>query len=47
MRFRGQNYTIESFEPDKGRFGTSVIKFVEPVHTPEVPDEISVDLVQS
>lgn len=46
VRFRGQVYTISGFVPGEGRFGTSVIEFVEPQHTDEVADEISVDRVR-
>lgn len=44
--FRGREYTIESFVPGGGRFGTNAIRFREPQHTDEVADEISVDRVQ-
>jgi hypothetical protein len=46
VRFRGQIYTIKGFRPGEGLLGTSAIEFEEsPQHTPEVADEISVDLV--
>ena len=48
VRFMGKVYTIAQFHPG-GMHGTSTIEFVEHtdggVHTKEVPDEISVDLV--
>jgi hypothetical protein len=43
VKFRSVVYTIESFGPKTGRFGTSTIKFREEQHTPEIADEISVD----
>jgi len=46
VRFRGQCYTIKRFlHPGNGACGTSQIEFVEPQHTKEVADEISVDLI--
>ena len=45
VRFRGQNYIIKKFLPNKGRYGTAQIEFEEPQHTPEVADEISVDKI--
>lgn len=46
VRFRGEVYTIKSFKPGEGRSGTAAIEFEEPeIHTEEVPDEWSVDLV--
>lgn len=48
VSWRGQIYTIKAFGETTGRFGTRAILFEEPSHGPdEVPDEISVDLVQS
>lgn len=46
VNWRGQIYTIKAFR-DGGRLGTRAITFEEPLHVAgEVPDEISVDLVQ-
>ncbi len=45
VRFRGQTYTIKDFYPGEGRSETARIEFTQPVHTNEVPDEISVDLI--
>jgi hypothetical protein len=45
VRFRGQVYTIKEFLFDKGIHGTAAIKFVEPQHTEEQADEVSVDLL--
>lgn len=47
VRFRGHRYTIFSFLPGEGRFGSAAIEFVEPCHTAETPDEISVDIVSA
>ena len=47
VRFRGHKYTIRGFVPGSGACGTAQILFKESVHTPEIPDEISVDLVAS
>ena len=45
VRWRGQVYQIKEFREGQGRSGTASIEFTTPPHTPEVPDEISVDLV--
>ena len=46
VRFRGQEYTIKAFRYGLGTIGTATIEFEESdVHTTEVPDEISVDLL--
>lgn len=46
VRFRGKEFTIESFGPKTGRCDTHTITFTEPVtHTTEIPDEISIDKV--
>jgi hypothetical protein len=47
VRFRGEVYTIKAFRPGEGEFGTAVIEFEEEQHTPEVADEIKVDLVEA
>ena len=46
VSWRGQIYTIKSFGDPVGRFGTRTIAFEEPPHTDEVPDEITIDLVE-
>ena len=47
VRFRGEEYTIKAFHDDKGPLGEAAIEFEEPeVHTPEMPTEISVDIIQ-
>lgn len=47
VRFRGEEYTIKSFGWD-GPKGVPTIEFEETeIHTTEVPDEISVDRVDS
>lgn len=46
VRFRGKIYTIKSFAFGRGIHGTAAIEFEEDQHTPEVADEISVDLVE-
>ena len=46
VRFRGQMYTIKGFGENTGECGTTTLEFEEPRHTPEIPDEISVDLVE-
>lgn len=47
VRFRGQEFTVKGFGPKEGRFDTHVVYFEEPVeHTPETPDEISIDLLK-
>jgi len=45
VRFRGQDYIIAEFLPGRGRFGTAAIRFTEEQHTPELADEVSVDLI--
>ena len=45
VRFRERLYTIAGFVIGTGRHGTAALEFKEPVHTDEIPDEISVDLV--
>jgi len=45
VRFRGKEYTIKEFRYGEGRFDSAAIEFEENVHTTEVPDEISVDLI--
>jgi hypothetical protein len=47
VRFRGHIYTIKEFRPGEGRLGTAALVFEEPVHTSEVPDEVSVDLASA
>ena len=44
VRFRGRVYTIAEFLPGKGTGDTAAIVFEGPVHTTEIPDEISVDV---
>ena len=46
VRFRGQDYRIKAFNQGKGLYGTSTIEFEEEQHTPEVADEITVDLLE-
>lgn len=47
VRFRGKEFTIKDFHLNEGRYGTARIEFTEEVtHTKELPDEISVDLIQ-
>lgn len=45
VKFRGQVYTIKEFGPKEGQFGTSIVRFEEDQHVPEVADEFSVDVV--
>ena len=45
VKFRGYFYTISKFIEGRGRLGTAVIIFVEPQHTSEIADELSVDLI--
>ena len=45
VRFRDREYTIAAFAPGRGRWGCAALRFVEDVHTPETPDECSVDRV--
>ena len=45
VMFRGKVYTIKRFLPTKGAGGSSQIEFEEKQHTPEIADEISIDLV--
>ena len=45
VRFRGKNYTIKKFLDTWGACNTPQIEFVEEQHVPEIPDEISVDLI--
>ena len=48
VRFRGQLFTVKNFKPGKGRAGTSVLVFEEPItHTDEIPDEVSIDMVDN
>ena len=48
VSWRGQLYTIKAFGDLIGRLGTHAISFEEPLHIQdEVPDEISVDLVEA
>lgn len=46
VSWRGQTFTIKAFGDHVGRLGTRSIEFKEPLHTNEIPDEISVDLVE-
>ncbi len=46
VRCRGKEYTIKTFRPGEGRFETAAIEFTEPFHTEEIPDEVSVDLIE-
>ena len=46
VRCRGREYTIRSFRPNEGRFGCAAIEFTSPFHLDEVPDEISIDLIE-
>lgn len=43
--FRGQKYTIKRFLGTWGACNTPQIEFEEEQHTPEVADELSIDLV--
>jgi len=45
VRFRGREYTIDSFIGNNGRVGTQQMTFNEPQHTDEIADELSIDLV--
>ena len=45
VRYRGEDYTIDTFLETKGALGTSQIKFKETQHIPEIADEISVDKI--
>lgn len=48
VRFRGQHYTIKSFEPwipDGPGEGPWVVKFIENQHNNEIATEFNVDLV--
>ncbi len=45
VMFRGQRYTIKRFLSAVGTLNTCQIEFEEEVHTPEIPDEISIDLI--
>lgn len=44
VRFRGQEYTIREFVMRSGC--VAQILFVDPQHTEEVADEVSVDLIE-
>ena len=46
VSWRGQTFTIKAFGDRVGRLVTRSIEFEEPLHTNEVPDEISVDLLE-
>lgn len=46
VRFRGQFYTIEAFKPGQGRNSTAALEFNKKPHIDELPDEISVDLIE-
>ena len=46
VRCRGREYTIKAFRPGEGRNGVAAIDFTSPFHTAEVPDEISIDLIE-
>lgn len=46
VKFRGQIYTIEAFKPGQGRNGTAAIEFDRKPHIEELPDEVSVDLLE-
>ncbi len=46
VRFRGETYTIKKFNPGMGLYGTSSIEFEEPIHTTEIPDEITIDFLE-
>lgn len=46
VRFRGEEYTIKEFCM-VGRMNVPTIAFEEECHTTEVPDEISVDRVDT
>ena len=43
VRYRGQIYTIQGFEPGEGRLGCQGLVFTEEPHTTEYPDEVAVD----
>ena len=45
VRFRGKDYTIESFSESKLASRIQAIQMTEPVHTDEQPTEFSVDLL--
>ncbi len=45
LRFRGQIYTLKAFGLNEEHYGVATLIFEEPVHTEEVPNEISVDKV--
>jgi len=46
--FRGRVYTVASFVPDGGRYGTAALTFEEGApHVDEVPDEIGIDLIRA
>ena len=45
--FRGKEFTVKGFALGQGRHNTAAILFNEPIdHTPDVPDEISVDKLE-
>lgn len=46
VKFRGRFYHIKNFRRGEGKMNTAAIDFVEPCHTNEIADEISVDLFQ-
>jgi hypothetical protein len=45
LRFRGKEYTLKAFGPLENHFGVATFVFKEPVHTEEIPNEISVDKI--
>jgi len=45
VRFRGRDYTIDSFIGSNGGAGSQQMTFNEPQHTDEIADELSIDLV--
>lgn len=45
LRFRGQEYTLKAFGPDDLYLNVATLIFEEPVHTKEMPTEISVDKI--
>lgn len=45
LRFRGQEYTLKGFGPMNLDLNVATLIFEEPLHTNEVPDEISVDKI--
>ncbi len=47
VTFRGEPYTIKAFHLGEGMHKTARVEFVEPQHTSEPADEISVDLIPS